>query len=352
MKYLDYLLKWLNLACITATLLTYVASYVNPQLFWPMAVVGLFFPFLILSNLLFMAYWAIRWNRYFFFSLVTVIIGWGQVRTIVGLTPPEPIPAKAQFVKLTTFNAHNLIIADSKKGQKGKNAYNAFYHFLKSEKSDLYCFQELTSIAMVKQKVAAFNNDPFFKHFKTYEGGGNIFLYTRLKVLDHKVKYFDSKRTNGYLQADIQMADKVVRVINIHLESNQISEYANNSKNKLRNDLKGGVKNILSRFKRGAQKRATQAQLIADLVRESPYPVIVSGDLNDVPQSYSYRTISANLDDPFRYMGYGWGFTYAGSIPALRIDYFFCDPALQYWQIKVGERNYSDHRPVSCIIKL
>ena len=42
-----------------------------------------------------------------------------------------------------------------------------------------------------------------------------------------------------------------------------------------------------------------QADTIAKYIQQSPYPVIVCGDFNDVPGSYAYRTVKGNLQDVF-----------------------------------------------------
>ena len=146
------------------------------------------------------------------------------------------------------------------------------------------------------------------------------------------------------------MGSKTFRVFNLHLQSNAISSIADDvAANGNINDKKTWqqFKSMIGRFKRAVIKRADQAEHVAEKIKESPFPVIVMGDLNDVPQSYSYRLISNALQDTFREKGNGLGFTYVGPIPGLRIDYIFADPKLKVLDFNRGNRNYSDHRPVS-----
>ncbi|MEM8906288.1 MAG: endonuclease/exonuclease/phosphatase family protein, partial [Bacteroidota bacterium] len=92
--------------------------------------------------------------------------------------------------------------------------------------------------------------------------------------------------------------------------------------------------------------RAQQAHLVAEHVRNSPYPVMICGDFNETPLSYVYRILSAPLQDAFKQKGSGLGTTYAGKIPALRIDYILADRRLKILDHQILYKSYSDHYPV------
>jgi endonuclease/exonuclease/phosphatase family metal-dependent hydrolase len=47
---------------------------------------------------------------------------------------------------------------------------------------------------------------------------------------------------------------------------------------------------------------------------------------------------------------FGLGITYAGRVPAGRIDYIFHDPRLQAQQFTIQKKAFSDHYAVSCEI--
>ena len=64
---------------------------------------------------------------------------------------------------------------------------------------------------------------------------------------------------------------------------------------------KGIVKRLLPIFK-GHQ---TQVELIRKGVDNSPYPVILAGDFNAVPNSYEYYHLGKDLQDAFVKVGNG-----------------------------------------------
>ena len=55
--------------------------------------------------------------------------------------------------------------------------------------------------------------------------------------------------------------------------------------------------NILRKLKRAFLKRASQVEIIQEYVRRSPYPVILCGDFNDTPVSYTMGTLTNELKD-------------------------------------------------------
>ena len=160
--------------------------------------------------------------------------------------------------------------------------------------------------------------------------------------------------TNGYQWADLKINDhQVIRVFNLHLQSNGITlmtEDVTANGNIQNKKTWRSIKGIMGQYKRAALKRAEQAEEIARLVKESPYPVIICGDFNDVPVSYSYRILSKELQDTFKEKGGGFATTYTGPIPGLRIDYIFVSPRFEINSFHTGKRNFSDHKPVSTII--
>jgi endonuclease/exonuclease/phosphatase (EEP) superfamily protein YafD len=78
----------------------------------------------------------------------------------------------------------------------------------------------------------------------------------------------------------------------------------------------------------------------------SPYPIILCGDFNDTPTSFTYKQLSEGLNDSFANAGLGIGQTYNGKFPALRIDYILYSPELEIVNFKTSEVSLSDHYPI------
>ncbi len=83
------------------------------------------------------------------------------------------------------------------------------------------------------------------------------------------------------------------------------------------------------------------------MVDSSPYPVLVTGDFNDTPASYSYRMMTKRLHDSFREAGNGFGATFRGILGVLRIDYVFYDDSFRCVRFRTLEDRLSDHKLVA-----
>jgi endonuclease/exonuclease/phosphatase (EEP) superfamily protein YafD len=85
----------------------------------------------------------------------------------------------------------------------------------------------------------------------------------------------------------------------------------------------------------------------------SQYPVIVCGDFNDNPLSYSRHAMAQRLTDCFRETGRGIGLSYNQKAFSFRIDHIFCSQQLQPYNCKIDdEMDASDHYPILCWLKM
>ena len=116
-------------------------------------------------------------------------------------------------------------------------------------------------------------------------------------------------------------------------------------------EIKGTIA-ILRHLKRAFVRRSKQVSILRDSIQGSRYPVILCGDFNDTPNSYTYNILSSEMNDAFRVSGNGFGKTYTGPFPSFRIDYIFHDRGILSRSYTTIREKLSDHFPVSCMIKV
>lgn len=155
---------------------------------------------------------------------------------------------------------------------------------------------------------------------------------------------------NSIIQyVDIVKGPDTFRVFNIHLQSLRFSrsnlKYIDQPLVEDKDALKES-KSIISKFKTGFVKRKVQAERIREEMDKSPYPVIVCGDFNDVPNSYAYHTIGNGMKNAFAEKGGGLGRTFSGIAPTLRIDNIFVDSKFDVEQYERVKKKLSDHFPI------
>lgn len=341
------LLRWLNIILVLITLVSYSAAWVNPKTFWPLSFFALPFPWLLLANLLFIGFWAFIRKYQALLSLGCLLLGWTHLTGFVGLNLPGPVDKAALTVK--TFNAYGF----RKEAVTGKR-YTAeeMPRYFPTEGIDVLCLQEFPTYYPRNCFIDYFRNQAGFKYVHAIPNGA-LAIFSRYPIEKTHTHYF-VKHFNGFQWADIKVEGKLVRVFNLHLQSNGVSGMANEvAKEGNLQDKKtwNKVKGMAGRFKRAEQRRVEQTEAVVAEIQKSPHPVLVCGDFNATPQSYSYRQLSQGLKDAFREAGTGLGTTYAGKIPALRIDYQLYSPALQALDQDIRTERLSDHHSVVAFYK-
>jgi endonuclease/exonuclease/phosphatase family metal-dependent hydrolase len=185
-----------------------------------------------------------------------------------------------------------------------------------------------------------------------------IALYSKYKVRD--IRGVELANNIRALQADVVLPDGApMRVFFLHLQSFMLADadkaYIRELKRQ-RGDVGGKVKmskTIAGKFAYALSRRAPEAAAVARMVKESPYPVLICGDLNDVPGSYVYTTVRGKLEDAFVSKGHGLGRTYNQISPTLRIDNIFYDPRrLKCIGVKTEPTSISDHNPVTATFEI
>jgi endonuclease/exonuclease/phosphatase family metal-dependent hydrolase len=71
--------------------------------------------------------------------------------------------------------------------------------------------------------------------------------------------------------------------------------------------------------------------------------VIICGDFNDVPNSYTDFTIRNNWNDAFLQKGFGIGSSFISLAPTLRIDYILASAGFDIVTFDMIDEGLSDH---------
>ena len=148
---------------------------------------------------------------------------------------------------------------------------------------------------------------------------------------------------------------QTIRVFTTHLQSVlfRSKDYRDLESIKSVNDsMVPASKSIARKLKRAFSIRGGQADVVRTRLDESPYPAIVCGDFNDVPDSYTYFRIRGDRQDAFIQKGFGIGRTFVHISRTLRIDYIMADKAFTISQFGKFPLPYSDHYPLVADLRL
>jgi endonuclease/exonuclease/phosphatase family metal-dependent hydrolase len=196
--------------------------------------------------------------------------------------------------------------------------------------------------------------DYYYSYNRKIDFDGNhhfgIIVFSKYPIINRQTVSYPPHDYNSIFQyIDIVKNIDTFRVFNIHLQSLKFSnsnlKYIDDPSMKGKDDLKSS-KNIISKFKNGFLKRMLQSEHIREEIDKSPYPVIVCGDFNDVPNSYAYDKIGKGLKNAFAEKGSGVGRTFFSISPTLRIDNIFADKRFDIQQYLRVKKKISDHFPI------
>lgn len=174
-----------------------------------------------------------------------------------------------------------------------------------------------------------------------------IAIYSRYPITPVDTIYYKNSR-NLSLIADIDINGKKIRVINNHLQTTSVNEHRGfimDSNMSLGSRLRE-LKLFVFKMKDNSHKRAEQVDLISKEIEKSPYPVLLCGDFNDIPSSYTYKTIRKSLIDSFGAAGSGYQYTFRYLFKMLRIDYVFHSNDFTTLNSYSSDSSFSDHNMV------
>jgi endonuclease/exonuclease/phosphatase family metal-dependent hydrolase len=363
-KFTDRVVLILNILGALAMLLAYLAPVVNPSRVLLPALFGLAYPYILLVNLLFICFWLIRLKKEILISCIVILLGWNYLNNFLPINfHRSGIPVDAPEERILKVLSYNVRGFDIYRWNKEPEAKKEIFEFLKAQEPQLLCLQEYYTSTQNGQTHSDISSQLYYLPYNavyytsdyTNSKGFGIATFSRYPIIKKSRIPFNSS-LNAAMYTDILFRSDTVRIFNIHLQSIRFQEenyaFMDTARLKYSNEQMNEIRAIGSRLKTAFSMRAEQAQVIANYVRESPYPVIVMGDFNDTPQSYAYRKIKKGLNDAFRKSGRGFGNTYAGELPSFRIDYIMYGQPMLSGGFKRDKADYSDHYPISTLLYL
>ncbi|MGI4834865.1 MAG: endonuclease/exonuclease/phosphatase family protein [Janthinobacterium lividum] len=342
-------------------------------------------PLLLLTALLAL-YWALRRRRIALLPLSALALAWPQVQRGLPLhwaglqarlnhyagTPVADGPApqrRAAELRLLSANVRIFnVYAQLRKPDPA--APGKFIAWLAASPADVLCLQEYYQepagvksadgrLFRVGERLGpAVGRQVFVSKSLTNSAGAEfgLAIFSRRPIVGRGEITFGRLTQNHAMWVDVVGPGPrdTVRIFNAHLQSMSLEESDLVAAGSSRAGFASKGRGLLRRFVRGAAARAWQADTLLAHIARSPYPVLLAGDLNDLPYSYAYQRLADPLQNAWATVGFGVGNTYHGHLPPLlRIDQQFAGPEWQVLACRIHhEIPYSDHYPVEAAYRL
>ncbi|MCT2408461.1 endonuclease/exonuclease/phosphatase family protein [Chryseobacterium antibioticum] len=327
MKVFRLIILILHVGILFLLLGTLMNAYVPPKIFPWFNLLSLGFPILIILYAVFTLFWLFSWKKRTFAFMLAGLIFMNPVQRWVNFSSDKKETAD---LKIVSFNV--------KAGLLGTTDIEKY---LNSADADVILLQESGSKISVKGMEKSGEN-------------GVLKVFSKHKLIDSKeLIKSDFETNNAYAsQTDIEIKGKIYRFINIYLEPFKFEKgmvKLDGVKEEDEQKLKNIVKRLIPVFK----KHQDQVDTIKEAIETSPYPVIIAGDLNSVPNSYEYYHLANGLEDAFVKAGKGSATSFHDYKFPIRIDYIFTSKTIQPVSYKVDRTvKLSDHYPVVATFSL
>jgi endonuclease/exonuclease/phosphatase family metal-dependent hydrolase len=359
--------------CIAALglLFAFLAQYTPSTWFSFIAFCGLGFIYILAINALFVILWLPIKYSYSLISLSLILLNVGNIDKHFQLKGAEKPNKCINCIKVMTYNVKLFGLYDTENQKLRQQKKNTILQYIKDEQPDVVCFQEYfydksgklnfnttdTLLSILKLK----NKHYHFEYFtaKRDEFYFGLATFSKNKIVGTGiVEMPDSTVIATYIE--FKHKNDTVRLYNCHLASIHFEyedyEIGKQLKINAMNDPKWQKKvNILyDKLKLAFEIRGKQAKVLRTHLKHCPHYMIVCGDLNDSPASFTYNKVANLLKDSFRESGKGMGETYSGeTFPNFRIDYILHDKTFKSYGHTVNTAlSISDHYPVYTWISL
>lgn len=330
--------------------LSYASIVVNPARLWLVSLMGIFFIPLSIVNA-FLLLWAIkRRSKSFMIPLLALLPSFFFAGRYAQIDAEADSLRRQEYegknLKVISYNVGRFALEDGEELSRSECADSVFA-FILSQNPDIVCLQEFhtSDVTKVKSylraKMPGYDSEYYL--FPTNgDAFGNVTL-SRLPIADKGVIKFEES-ANLAIYTDYRMGDRSFRVYNCHFESYNISVSG------LMRALSGNAGDVItetgSRMKKSITRRPKQVDKVFSNIEKCQMDSFVCGDFNDNPMSYTYYRMTRGRDDAFVEAGHGFGATYAGLWPMLRIDYVLYPDKFKARSHEIPRLRFSDHYPV------
>lgn len=344
-------LTWLLLAL---TLIGGYARYIPPSVWAFPQIVCLALP--VLSALVLTAGIAWLLSRHLILPIASAI-------TLLAISPalaeicPVKFPGKpskgAHTLSLLTYNVHSCRGPGETKGSG-----SAALEYVIGSGADVVCLQEIYSVGSATT-IGCATSEQVKRAREVYpytlsKGDVDVTIISKYPVKKVTSGYHPSLNYFMYEVVRVMVPGHPVTVINVHLTSFGLNDDERSVVNDVASGV-GGIRESARTIKHSVyrkltdafRERAEAAAILAKIAGSLGGDVIVCGDFNDVPASYSYHLVrSAGLRDAYCESAIGPMITYHGFHLFFHIDQVLFKGNLRPYSTTRGSLKASDHYPV------
>ena len=342
LNWFDKFLFLLNFLFAAALLFTYLLPYIPPTSFALLSVLSLTVPLLIIINVVFLIYWMLRFKRQFLLPLIVLLLGFNHLTSIYEINSDEEAASNEGNMEVMSYNVRHFN-ENKIYGNEGKIAEEVA-DFVKKQDPEIMNFQEYYK---EEGKVAELFPHSFIK-MKTKNAEFGLAIFSKYPMIHRVSLDFPTSSNNNAIYADLVKGKDTLRVINVHFQSFSTKPDMNNIESEHSKKVFLGMGQTFA-------IQQEQMEMVLDVIMDSPYRVILTGDFNNTAYSYIYRKLRSagyGLNDAYKEAGSGFGRSFNFKYFPLRIDFILTSEGMEVKSFKTMRVLRSDHFPIKASLKL
>lgn len=334
-KFFNSVVFLMNLLVASLMIVAFVLPYVPPSRFPVISILSLGVPVLIIINIIFAIYWGLLFNRRFFLSFTVLTISFFYFNVFYEMSSEGDASKYKNTLSILSYNVR-LFNAFEKKSHG--DVPSIFNEIVAKSNPEVIFIQEYYGGHKLD-----FSAYPYqYLRFKTKNTNLGHAIFSKYPLINTGA--FDFKNSgNNVVYADMVKGKDTIRLYNLHLQSFgiipevQFLQEANKER-------------LLRRVSENFKKQQSQIHAVLNHKAKIKYPIILSGDFNNTPFSYTYRKLKNEMQDAFHERGNGLGTTFWFDGFPLRIDYIFASPEFDILTFETFKNTFSDHQAIHSTI--
>jgi len=342
----------LNILVSALFLLGCLSPWLNPVRFSWAGFTAILMPYFVLLLLFLAIFWLIAKPKLVLIPVITLLIGWKQLQVIFAFNVKAAFSKNkpSRSIRIVTWNVQSFNGLSKNKEIK-KHIRNDVEMTINGLHPDIICLQEFNHSdhsGNNSDNISLFSKAfPYYFFSKDYQRKINYqsgcIIFSKYPLIDSgKIKY---PFAESLIYADLLKGYDTIRIFTTHLQSYKFKkeDYEGMEKIRAQEEALLASKGIFEKMNLAFKRRGGQSDIVRSVADKSPYPSVICGDFNDVPNSYTYFHIKGNRQDVFLQKGFGIGRSFISLAPTLRIDYILPDKNFDVLQFDMVDEGLSDH---------
>ncbi|WP_310993944.1 endonuclease/exonuclease/phosphatase family protein [Aequorivita marina] len=332
-RFFNTLIYWGNLLVAFLLLVSFILPYLPPKSFPTLSLLSLFVPLIIILNIIFALYWAIQLRARFFLSFIVLFVSYFYFNVFYEVSEEGDASQYKNTLSVLSYNVR-IFNGYEKNSDLKIKGIEIMSEILKKHDPDVLCIQEYYRFNKIDLSAYPYK----YIHYGRPRAEVGYAYFSKYPLIN--TGGFDfTESSNNTLYADVVKGEDTIRVYNVHLQSMGISPRVTYLQEVDNEKLKNQISSVF-------EKQQNQINTILKHQSNTNHPIIVCGDFNNTPFSYSYRMLKNDMQDAFRERGNGLGTTFDFDGFPMRIDYILASKGLDFLNFETINKTFSDHRAI------